>query len=257
MMVNGVHTKQFAIRENNREQKFDHVWNEELNEVFADVAKYYDRANHVASLGLWNWFRREFLATIDVSSGQKALDVCAGTNAIGLALLDKQPDLEVCAIDRSVAMQEVGLVSAKKQGKHIESFIGDAHSLPFPDNHFDIVTLQYASRHLRIMDVSSEIQRVLKPGGYFYHSDMLRPDNKAIETLYYTYLRVCLTITAVIFHSGSAALNCRDYFINTLRMFYSADEFSQLLEQLGYQNVSQKTLLGGMIGFHKAMKAPK
>lgn len=255
-MDNGVRTNQFAIRENNREQKFDHVWNEELNNVFADVAKYYDRANHVASLGLWNWFRREFLSTIDISSGMKALDVCAGTNAIGLALLDKQPDLEVWAIDRSVAMQEVGQVNAKKQGKHIESITGDVHSLPFPDNHFDIVTLQYASRHLRIMDVSSEIQRVLKPGGYFYHSDMLRPGNSTIEFMYYAYLRVCLTITAVIFHSGSAALNCRDYFINALRMFYSANEFSQLLEQLGYQDVSQKTLLGGMIGFHKAMKAP-
>lgn len=254
-MANGERTLQFSVRENDREQEFKHVWTQELNEVFTDVAKYYDMANHVASLGLWNWFKREFLSIIDVSSGQKALDVCAGTNAIGLALLEKQPDLEVYAIDRSEAMQEVGQKSAIKQGKHIESIIGDVHSLPFPDNHFDIVTLQYASRHLRIMDVSNEIQRVLKPGGYFYHSDMLRPGNRVIESLYYTYLRACLTFTAMVFRSSSEALNCRDYFINALRMFYSADEFSQLLEQLGYQNVSKKTLLGGMVGFHRAMKA--
>jgi len=138
----------------------------------------------------------------------------------------------------------------------IDSVIGDVHRLPYPDNHFDVVTLQYASRHLRIMDVAKEIQRVLKPGGHFHHSDMLRPGNKLVERLYYIYLRACLTFTAVIFRSGIAALNCRDYFISTLRMFYSADEFSQLLRQLGYQDVSSKTLLGGMVGFHKATKAP-
>ncbi|MFV1977539.1 MAG: class I SAM-dependent methyltransferase [Candidatus Scalindua sp.] len=245
---------QFTERENVREQKFNHIWNEDLDEVFTDVAKYYDRANHVASFGLWNWLRREFLSTIDVSSGQKVLDVCAGTNAIGLALLNKQADLEVSAIDRNEAMQKVGQKFAIKQGKHIKSIIGDVHELPFPDNYFDIVTLQYASRHLHIMLVSKEIQRVLKPGGYFYHSDMLRPENRLIEFLYYTYLRASLTFTAFIFRSNSAALNCRDYFIKTLRMFYSANEFSQLLEQSGYQNISKKILLGGMIGFHKAMK---
>ena len=153
-------------------------------------------------------------------------------------------------------MQEVGRQRATQRGLHIESVIGDVHKLPFPDNHFDVVTLQYASRHLRIMDVAKEIQRVLKPGGHFHHSDMLRPDNKLVEQLYYGYLRACLTFTAAIFRSGNAALNCRDYFISTLRMFYSADEFSQLLRHLGYQEVSSMTLLGGMVGFHKATKAP-
>jgi len=119
-----------------------------------------------------------------------------------------------------------------------------------------VVTLQYASRHLRIIDVAKEIQRVLKPGGHFHHSDMLRPGNKVVEELYYGYLRACLTFTAVIFRSGNAALNCRDYFISTLRMFYSADELSQLLKQVGFQEVASKTLLSGMVGFHKGTKAP-
>lgn len=244
----------FLVQEGVREQEFTQVWTENLDDVFEDVAKYYDRANYVASLGLWSWFRNRFLATMQLNSGQRALDVCAGTNAIGIALLRKQPDLEVHAMDRSQAMQEVGCKAAEAQGMKIESVIGDVHELPFPDNHFDIVTLQYASRHLRIMNVCYEIKRVLKPGGHFYHCDMLRPDNKIVEWSYYTYLRACLTITAWIFRSGSAALDCRDYFIETLRMFYSADELSQLFRQVGFQDVSSKTVLAGMVGFHKAVK---
>ncbi len=256
-MANGQHVIPFTAREEDREYRFKQVWTNELDDVFADVAKYYDRANHVASLGLWNWFRNSFLATIDLQPKQRALDVCAGTNAIGIAMLRKQPDLEVWAMDRSEAMQEVGGKLAAKQGFKIKSVIGDVHTLPFPDNHFDVVTLQYASRHLRIMDVCKEVKRVLKPGGHFYHCDMLRPDNKVVEWLYYTYLRACLSFTALIFRSSPAALNCREYFINALRMFYSADEFSHLLRDVGFQNVSSKTLLYGMVGFHKAVKEEK
>lgn len=244
----------FSNREDAREQQFKRVWVEELDDVFADVARYYDHANNVASLGLWSWFRDRFIATIDAQPGDRALDVCAGTNAIGLALLEKQPDLEVHAIDRSEAMQAVGRENARKLGFHIESTIGDVHTLPFPDDHFDIVTLQYASRHLRIVDVCGEILRVLKPGGHFYHCDMLRPSSRIVECSYYTYLRLCLNFTALLFGSSAAAHGCKEYFINALRMFYSADEFSVLLRDVGFKRVTSETLLGGMIGFHKAVK---
>jgi len=253
-MANGERAILFSDRENVREQSFKQVWTQELDEVFADVAKYYDRANYVASLGQWNRFRDSFLATIELKSGQRALDVCAGTNAVGIALLRKQPDLKVYAMDRSAAMQEVGRKLASQEEFHIESVIGDVHKLPFPDNHFDVVTLQWASRHLRIMDVCGEIRRVLKPGGNFYHCDMLRPGNKVVEKLYYTYLRASLSITAMLFQSGEAARNCKKYFINALSLFYSAEEFSQMLRQMGFENISSKTLLSGMIGFHRAMK---
>ena len=153
-MANGERVIQpFAAHEDVRELQFKEVWTQELDDVFADVAGYYDRANHVASLGLWNWFRSSFLSTIELKSGQRVLDVCAGTNAVGIAMLRKQPDIEVHAMDRSEAMQEVGQQRAAQLGLHIDSVIGDVHKLPFPDNHFDVVTLQYASRHLRIMDV--------------------------------------------------------------------------------------------------------
>lgn len=253
-MADGEHALQFSDRENVRERNFQRVWNEELDDVFADVAKYYDRANHVASLGLWNRFRDNFLATIALRSGQRVLDVCAGTNALGIALLRRQSDLKVYAMDRSVAMQEVGRRAAERQGMHIESVIGDVHQLPFPDDHFDVVTLQWASRQLRILDVSKEIKRVLKPGGHCYHCDMLRSGNKLVERLYYAYLRVCLAVTAWLFRSSPAARNCKKYFIHTLSMFYSAEELSQLLTQLGYREVSSKNFLAGMIGFHKAVK---
>ena len=139
-----------ATREIAREERFNVVWTQELNDVFADVAPYYDRANYIASLGLWGWFLRKFMDTVDIRPGERVLDVCAGTNAIGIALLKREPTLDVHAMDRSVAMQTVGQQRAAAQGFQIKSTIGDVHTLPFPDNHFDVVTLQFASRHLRV-----------------------------------------------------------------------------------------------------------
>jgi demethylmenaquinone methyltransferase/2-methoxy-6-polyprenyl-1,4-benzoquinol methylase len=253
-MANPTGGMRFEDRDDVREDQFKQVWTGELNQVFADVAKYYDRANHVASLGLWGWFRRGFLSTMELREGHKVLDVCAGTNAIGIALLRRNPTLEVFALDRSEAMQSVGRRAAERLGLKIETVIGNVHRLPFPDDHFDAVTLQYASRHLRIVDVCNEIKRVLKPGGHFYHSDMLRPGNRVVEELYYAYLRICLTLTSWLFRSGPAAVNCKDYFIEALQLFYSANEFSQLLRQVGFRQISSKTVLRGMVGFHKAEK---
>ena len=245
-----------ATREAAREERFSDVWTQELDRVFADVAPYYDRANVVASLGMWNWFLRGFLDTIATRAGNRVLDVCAGTNAVGIALLEREPALEVHAMDRSNEMQVIGLKRAEAKGFRIHSVIGDVHVLPFPDNHFDIVTLQWASRHLRVRSVFTEILRVLKPGGRFYHCDMLRPANPIVEKLYHTYLRGCLAFSGFVFRSGPAALNCKKYFIEALGMFYSAEELSLLMRELGFGEVRARTRFSGMIGYHSGGKPP-
>lgn len=243
-----------ATREVAREERFSDVWAQQLDNVFADVAPYYDRANAVASLGLWNWLLRRFMATIQIHPNERVLDVCAGTNAVGIALLAREPSLDLHAMDRSAEMQAVGRQRAEANGFRLHSTIGDVHELPFPDNHFDVVTLQWASRHLRVKRVLSEIRRVLKPGGRFHHCDMLRPASPTVEKMYYAYLRFCLAFTGFVFRSGPEALNCKKYFINALEMFYSADELSIVLEEIGFRDVSYKKIFAGMIGMHRAVK---
>ncbi len=245
----------FSRNETARSRAFTDVWTGELEDVFADVATYYDSANVVASLGLIGCWLKSFVSTIDVRPGYKVLDVCAGTNVIGIALLKKQADLDVQAIDRSPDMQRVGTARAARLGFKIKSDIGDVHRLPYPDNYFDVVTLQYASRHIGILRVGEEIHRVLRPGGYFYHCDLLRPKCALGENAYYVYLRLCLDFTSWLFGSNQASLNCREYFIDALKMFYSAEELTDLLYEVGFSSVRHKAVFAGMVGFHKARKA--
>jgi demethylmenaquinone methyltransferase/2-methoxy-6-polyprenyl-1,4-benzoquinol methylase len=245
----------FQQKEHARQKAFEVIWESQINAVFADVAAAYDRANDYASLGLLKSLRRRFIATIDVEPGQRVLDVCAGTNVVGIELLKKQPQLDVYAVDRSDAMQQVGKQRAMRQGFDIKGRICDVHQLPFPDNHFDVVTLQYATRHLRVIDVFTEINRVLKPGGSFYHFDMLRPANKFIEDAYCLYLKGCLKTISWAIRSGPDAVACCDYFVDAIRLFYSTDELSRLLKDLGFYDVCGRSLLGGTVAIHKACKA--
>jgi demethylmenaquinone methyltransferase/2-methoxy-6-polyprenyl-1,4-benzoquinol methylase len=244
----------FSGREVARKFAFSKIWGDELHDVFSDVAPYYDLASNVASLGLCKTWRRKFLNSIEIHPGDEVLDLCAGTNAVGIGLLKREPTAHVRALDRSKEMQEVGGKIARAQGFEIESHIGDAHKLPFPDASFDIVTLQWASRHLQVVEVFSEVRRVLKPGGTFYHCDMLRPENRIVQALYSTYLRFCLWSTALIFHSGAAAWSCRDYFVQAIEMFYSTRELTEMLEHLGFTPVSSEDAAGGFMALHRARK---
>ncbi len=244
----------FSSREQQRKYEFTSVWKNKLDAVFRDVAPYYDFASNIASLGLCSRWRKRFTSFIEVERGDNVLDICAGTNGVGISLLQKQPDLSVTALDRSAAMQKVGKANAEALGFHIESVIEDVHTLPFPDNSFDVVTLQWATRHLRVVEVFSEVRRVLKPGGKFYHCDMLRPENKLVELLYSAYLKSCVSMTALLFHSGTAAWSCRDYFVRAIQMFYSSAELTGLLGNIGFSEITSRNAVGGIVACHKAVK---
>ncbi len=244
----------FQQRERDRRNEFSTIWQDTLDAVFAEVAPYYDLASNVASLGLCGRWRRRFIDSVEIGPGDRVLDVCAGTNGVGIELLRRQPDLRVFAIDRSAAMQEEGQKRAEAQGFNIESVIDDVHVLPYPDRSFDIVTIQWASRHLRVVEVFSEIRRVLRPGGCFYHCDMFRPENRLVWLMYSAYLKACLSSTALVFRSGSAAWSCRNYFVRALQLFYSAAELTELLERSGFSEVTCHSAAGGIIASHRAVK---
>ncbi len=98
----------FNQRETHRRSLFSRIWLELIPKVFEDVPKYYRVGNIVASWGLWELWVWQFVRTIELRPGYRVLDVCAGTNDVGIRLLRKQPDISVTAIDRSAEMQQEG-----------------------------------------------------------------------------------------------------------------------------------------------------
>lgn len=245
----------FEQREHRRRSLFSHTWEALIPDVFKDVPRYYRLGNVVASFGLWEVWVWQFVGTMDLPPGAKVLDVCAGTNDIGIRLLRKRPDLAVTAIDRSGEMQEEGQRRARSYGVHIDSVVDDVHTLPFPDASFDAVTLQAASRHLQLDKVLPEIRRILKPGGTFYHCDMLKPKSRLVERLYLMFLHFSVAWTAVIFRSTATSRQCRDYFKHAIANFYTAEELSEVFRLVGFADIRcKKSLWGGMVAFHASRR---
>lgn len=246
--------EKFVVHDEKRTQLFGDVWRDLIPKVFADVPKYYDRGNALASLGLCARWSERFVGEIAVAEDAVVLDVCSGTHEVARRLLRHKPGITMYAVDRSPEMTREGQRLAQASGLSINATIADVHTLPYDDAMFDAVTLQFATRHLRVAAVFKEIHRVLKPGGVFYHSDMLRPRSRVIEKPYLGYLHVFLNLTATLFGSTEESRRCVEYFTESIRTYFTPDEIADLLREVGFENIKHRSFLTGVLSRHVAQK---
>ncbi|MGP0104771.1 class I SAM-dependent methyltransferase [Rhodoblastus sp.] len=246
----------FLRKEDLRARLFADTWRTRIPEVFRDEPAYYDKGNAIASLGNCSRWSQKFATEIGrrLPPGSKVLDVCSGTHDIPLRLLAKDPTLEIHAVDGSPHMTAEGQRRAGERDLTIHAQVCDAHALPFPDATFDAVTLQFASRHLEIIRAFKEIHRVLKPGGMFFHNDMLRPAWRSVEAPYLVYLGISVWLTAKLFGSSPESLKCVGYFADAIHHFYTPGELSDLLEEFGFVDIENRSFLTGVLSHHIAYK---
>ena len=251
-------SEDFLRKEDLRSHLFRETWSKLIPEVFRDVPTYYDKGNAVASLGTCACWSSIFAAAIHchLPHGAKVLDVCSGTHDIPLKLLVLDPTLDIHAVDGSPHMTAEGQRRARERNLTIDARVCDAHVLPFADNSFDAVTLQFASRHLEIIRAFKEIRRVLKPGGIFCHNDMLRPASRIVEVPYLAFLRFSVWFTAKLFGSSAESMKCVGYFADAIRHFYKPSELAELLEGVGFANVESRSFLTGVMSYHISRKPP-
>lgn len=100
------------------------------------------------------------LARLAPLSGRKVLDVGGGTGRLAAQL--EKVGADVWLLDSSAAM----LKRARRVLPDNRAVLGDAASLPFAEDCFDVVMIVDALHHFRKQEiVLEETLRVLKPGG--------------------------------------------------------------------------------------------
>lgn len=219
------------------------------------IYHFYGLANSFLTFGLDRWWRARAagLAKEAAPGARAALDACCGTGDLSLALRKAfGPGLELTGADLSAAM----LSAAKEKLPGMKFALAEAKALPFPDASFDLVALAFAARNLNIdkenlLAALREFRRVLKPGGLFLNLETTRPKNPALWFLMKLYVKTLIGLLNLLSPKSRSSYN---FLKDTILGFYDAEEFSVLLAEAGFTEVSCKTLCPGAVALHTARK---
>ena len=130
-----------------------------LRRIFDDTAADYDSIEAIFAWGSGSRYRRQALIRGGLKTGMKVLDVGVGTGLVAAqaCILVGNPAL-VTGVDPSP-----GMMAASKLPETMVLTQGRAESLPFPDNHFDFLSMGYARPCVNTI-VSGNLLAAIMPG---------------------------------------------------------------------------------------------
>ena len=219
---------------------------QEVAAMFDEVAKNYDLANDLLSLGSSRIWRKKVAKLVDPKPGQSILDLAAGTGSSSAAFV--KPGVKVVAADFSEGMLEVG----RQRHPGIDFVFADATKLPFKDQEFDTVTISFGLRNVENTEVAlKEMLRVLKPGGKLVVCEFSAIPSKLLNGLYLFYLKNVLPRLSGLISKNPAAYN---YLAESIEAWPKQKELAQIIESVGYQFVEFRNQSLGIVAIHTANK---
>jgi demethylmenaquinone methyltransferase / 2-methoxy-6-polyprenyl-1,4-benzoquinol methylase len=221
--------------------------------VFNAVADQYDLMNDLMSLGTHRVLKRISIERSGVRPGHRVLDLAGGTgdltslyaSAVGRAG-------HVVLADINGAMITVGRDRLLDRGiTNVGYCQADAEALPFPDGHFDCVSIGFGLRNVTHQDRAlAEMQRVLRPGGRLVVLEFSRPTNPLLETAYAGFQAFWPPVGRLI--TGEAAPY--RYLVESIRNHPHQKALKQMIGDAGFEGVEYDNLLGGIVAIHHARK---
>ena len=226
-----------------------------VRETFTRVAHRYDLANHLLSGGIDFTWRRKLVQLANRTSCAQILDLATGSGDVAFAL---QNGLSSNPTITGLDFCEPMLVQARKKRAHLNlnpekyRFLeGDCLDLPFPDQHFDLVTISFGLRNLADREKGlSEIYRVLKPNGRVIVLEFSQP-YLWFRPFYYFYLKFILPWFARFVTGDREAYL---YLGTSIENFPNRMELSKELEGVGFKKVSAKALTFSIVSLHHGQK---
>ena len=157
--------------------------------------KYYDIFSHIYDVFIKLHAHnsrdetREFLvdsAQLENKKQPKVLDICCGTGSVILSFAEQFSDILAIGYDFSLGM--LHKAKEKDLSDKVIFILGDAASLPFENNYFDIICCSHALYELKGQDRKKalfEMKRVIKPNGKVLIMEHEVPRKKLIKILFY------------------------------------------------------------------------
>ena len=223
-----------------------------VRSVFDSVASRYDLMNDLMSAGLHRAWKAYTVMVANVQPGQRVLDIAGGTGDLALAFAKKVgPTGQVVHTDINEAMLRTGRDRLLDAGVILPTAVCDAEKLPFPDSHFDLVSVAFGLRNMTHKDAAlREMARVLKPGGKLLvleFSQVAKPLRKAYDVYSFSVLPRLGRLVA-----GDA--DSYRYLAESIRMHPNQQELKALMKSNGFGHVDFHNMAGGVVALHVGIK---
>ena len=220
--------------------------------VFDSVAGKYDLMNDLMSGGLHRAWKAYTVMVANLREGQRVLDIAGGTGDLALAFSKKVGTTgQVVHTDINEAMLRTGRDRLLDAGVILPTVVCDAEKLPFPDGHFDVVSVAFGLRNMTHKDAAlREMARVLKPGGKLLvleFSQVAGPLRKAYDLYSFKVLPRLGSLVA-----GDA--ESYRYLAESIRMHPTQQELKALMKSNGFGHVDFHNMTAGVVALHVGLK---
>ena len=216
--------------------------------VFDSVAGKYDLMNDLMSAGLHRLWKRFAVNATRVRTGMRVLDLAGGTGDLALGFARRVgPKGEVVLTDINGAMLEAGRNRVLDAGLLLPVVQCDAEKLPFPDAHFDCVSIAFGLRNVsRKENALAEMRRVLKPGGVAVVLEFSRVW-QPLAPAYDWYSFNVLPRLGRLVAGDDASYR---YLAESIRMHPDQATLKAMMEQAGFDRVEVHNLAAGVVAVH-------
>ena len=225
-----------------------------VQNVFTSVASKYDIMNDVMSMGVHRIWKEAMMDWLAPKSGQKLLDVAGGTGDISFKFIKRSGAAHSTVLDITENMLLEGRkrAEANQLVDSLNWIVGDAMSLPFADNSFDVYTISFGIRNVTQPQIAlDEAFRVLRPGGRLMVLEFSQIPVPLAQKAYDLY---SFNVIPVM---GKLITNDRDsykYLVESIRRFPDQETFLSMVQQSGFENASYRNLSFGIAVLHSGWK---
>jgi len=224
-------------------------------EVFHSVAGRYDLMNDVLSGGMHRLWKRFTIELSGVRTGDSVLDIAGGTGDLSRKFSRLVgPEGQVVLADINDSMLKVGRDRLLDKGisGNVHFVQANAECLPFPDNHFDVVTIAFGLRNVTHKDVAIlSMLRVLKPGGRLLVLEFSKPKNPLLSKIYDTYSFNFMPFAGKLINNDAESYR---YLAESIRMHPDQETLKAMMEEAGFERVTYHNMTGGIVALHRGVK---
>lgn len=220
--------------------------------VFDSVATKYDVMNDLMSMGLHRAWKAYTVMVANLKPGQQVLDIAGGTGDLAMAFAKKVGVTgRVVHTDINEAMLRVGRERLINNGLALPTLVCDAEKLPFPDAHFDLVSVAFGLRNMTHKDAAlREMARVLKPRGRL----LVLEFSKVAEPLRKPYDWYSFKILPKLGQLVAGDADSYRYLAESIRMHPDQKELKALMKANGFGHVDVHNLSAGVVALHVGVK---